>query len=243
MFEKENDLTGKEMVIECPCDSNHKVCVSGMARHLGECRKNVCVSETAICPFNKNHERNVPELNFHKQTCPDKPDDFEVGDDDNQEPEELGVNGGNTEYRKKENGSNFDSNFASDVESTGCLNRRPDGGGIHNHISDKQKNDEKRYETPTQMDELVTKQVHGPCEAVAQNAVIDEPHNHSAATVNERRLSLSESDTASSESETTEASNGAESLDQTTQVQFDYKKFAPSPEEKEDFLKKISQES
>lgn len=248
MFEKENDLDGDERVVVCPNNSNHKVCVSQMARHLGECRKNACVSETAICSFNKNHEINVPELNYHKQTCPDKLEDFEAGDDDCQGKTERGDCGENNKPKEKENDSDFDSNFASDIESTGCFNRKPEGGGIHNHISVKKQNGERNCETPTHTEEeLANEQVYVPCEVVVHNcetAVSEEPPNRSAAI--ERRFSQSESDTASSESElssTTEAGNSSENFEQTPEVlHFDYKKFAPSPEIKEEFLKVISQE-
>ena len=249
MFEEENDLDCNDRIVECPYDSSHQVCLSRMARHLGKCRENFNVSEKAICPFNKNHTVYVPELNYHKQTCPNKAEDFQVESDENQATSEQKENGAISEPQVKENGSGFDSYFASDIESTGCVNGRPEGGGIHNHCSVKQQNDETTCDTPTQKADSASEEVNGRCEIVVEdsetsNSVVvgEQPPNHSAAI--ERQFSQSESDTASSESElsTSEAGNVPESFDQTTQVvHFDYKKFAPSPEEKEEFLKLISQ--
>ena len=72
MSENDQDLAESDQCV-CPYDSSHRSSVPEMEDHLIECRGNVAIGEKAICPFNDQHTIFTPEMDYHKVTCPDKP--------------------------------------------------------------------------------------------------------------------------------------------------------------------------
>ena len=220
--EREEPSSG-EKVIECPYDKDHRVESPRMERHLTECRQLAGPTEKTVCPFNEKHVVYAPEIDYHKAICPERPP----------ESDDTERNGEKSDFcdEQIENESSYPSGETpSKIEKislTGCVGGQNVGVRGNFYPDFEQEGDaDKKPPSVDRADER-----NGECGEESANSETQEPLSRTAAI--EKQLSQSDSDTAE-----TDASVCGES----DQERFDYLKYKPSNEEREEFLKLIGQQ-
>ena len=248
MFESDQDAEDPDQMFLCPYDASHSVTASRMKRHLVKCRKNFLISENAICPFNDQHVICAPEMDYHKLVCPDKPERMDDAEGFNEITQFDGEHASPVDHRLGNSSPEETSHSVGReiaMNSTGCESGLDFVGGIGNCVSLVREIDETgfigdRKATEAQGNERHQNGIREDCvnmedELVPPMAELESPNGNIAI---ERQLEQSESDTASS------GTNGSIGNDEgfSGEERFDYTKYIPSKDLREDFLKLIKQD-
>jgi len=247
MSESEQDLEEADQLFVCPYDSTHSRTIARMGHHLTECRENFSISEKAICPFNDKHAIFAPEMDYHKLVCPDKPTEREINHGNANKCDADGENPTKRLFGSFSSGTTF--SFSScETTATGCESGLHLVGGIRNCDSFIGETDESGTITFHSDPELTPngeKQqpqngLNGDCRDMGENDILlakvelkSPIHNISI----EKQLEQSESDTAPSGTNSSVGTNERISEEE----RFDYTKYIPSKDLREDFLKLIGQ--
>lgn len=246
MSESDQDLEEADQLFVCPYDSAHSFTVARMGHHLTECRENFSISEKAICPHNDKHAIFAPEMDYHKLVCPDKPPQKELNHENG-----TNADGGNPTkplFGSFSSGTSF--SFSScETTATGCESGLHLVGGIRNCDSFIGERDESgpvifhsdRELAPNGENQQPQNGLNeGCCDMGANGLVLPivelKSPNHNISI--EKQLEESESDTASSG---TNSSIGTDERLSESEERFDYTKYIPSKDLREDFLKLIGQ--
>lgn len=257
MYDEDQDVDDLDRLLVCPYESSHKVTASRMNNHLVKCRKNYELTEPkkAICPFNEQHVIFEPEIETHKILCPERPheltdEDDSSGDENRQDSENEVV----CETNKTKAHTKCCSDLETDKESaeTGCTNGL-EVGGLEDHDVDSTTKDAEETVMMVKSDETT---LNGEAETSPENGANEDKCDSEKDSVNavshmsgfepqddniaiEKQLSQSKANLSSSNengvvNETSMNGHGEEE-------HFDYKKYAPSKEEREEFLKLIKE--
>ena len=244
MSESDQELEEADQLFICPYDSSHSLAIARMGHHLIECRENFPISEKAICPFNDKHAIFAPEMDYHKLVCPERRAENEINHERVNNYEADGGNPAEQLFGSISSGSSF--SFSScETTAAGCESGLHLVGGIRNCDSSIGETDESGMITFQIDPELAPngeKQQprnglkNGCCDDMGENDLvlpIEElkSPNHNISI--EKQLEQSESDTASS------GTNSSIGTDE--EERFDYTKYIPSKDLREDFLKLIGQ--
>lgn len=229
-----------DQTIACPYDNSHRVLPIAMEDHLAKCRETFLATEKTVCPFNNEHVIFVPEIDYHKVVCPERPREDEEKQDASKCNEKD--SSASQDAIEHENGpAKGNSSFQVDKDSaTGCVSGQ-DVGGLGNNISVLGQKDETDREAFCGDQEMESKRARADSSVNEESIESDDtatgvkPLNHKTAI--EKQLSQSDSDSTE-----TDTSGTGESDSQIDRERFDYTKYKPSKEEREDFLKLIGQE-
>lgn len=239
MSESDQDVEDLDQLIICPYDSSHRVTAARMGHHLIKCRENFPISEKAICPFNGKHEIFAPEMDYHRSVCPYKPGEPKIQQDISGD---IDIDGGNTKdklIKSFSSGTTF--NFSScEANATGCKSGLDLVGGIRNFIGEADDTGKIAFNAPNGENQQPQNRLGEDCPDVRENDLVlpivelkSPNHNKSI----EKQLEQSESDTTSSD---TNSSTGKDERF-CEEERFDYTKYIPSKDLREDFLKLIGQ--
>lgn len=238
MSESEQDVEDPDQLVICPYDSSHKVTAARMGHHLIKCRGNFPISEKAICPFNDKHEIFAPEMDYHRSVCPCKPVESEIQQDVN---DSIDTDRGNPKDKLFGSFSSVTSfNFSSgEANATGCESGLDVVGGIRNFIGEADKIGTIVFNEPNgenQHSQNRLGQDHGDMgdTDLVLPTVELKPPNHNKSI--EKQLEQSESDITSKTNSSIESDERF-----CEEERFDYTKYIPSKDLKEDFLKLIGQ--
>ena len=247
MSESDQDLEEADQLFVCPYDFSHRLTIARMGHHLIECRENFSISEKAICPFNDKHAIFAPEMDYHKLICPDKPVENEVRHENGNKHEAEEENPANRLFGSFSSGTTF--SFSScETTATGCESGLHLVGGIRNcdsFIGETDENGTITFHSDPELAPNGEKQQpqngfnEGCCDMVESDLVLPvvelKSPNHNTSI--EKQLEQSESDSVSSGTNSSVGTD--ESLSE--KERFDYTKYIPSKDLREDFLKLIGQ--
>jgi len=232
MSESEQDVEDPDQSVICPYDSSHKVAAARMGHHLKKCRGNFPISEKAICPFNDKHEIFAPEMDYHRSVCPHKLVESETQQDVS---DTIDTDGGNPKDKlfgsfSSETSFNFSSGEAN---ATGCESGLDVVvGGIRNFIGEANELGAIVLNEPNGENQHSRNRVGQDYRDMEENELVLPNHNESI----ERQLEQSESDITCKTNSSTESDESF-----CEEERFDYTKYIPSKDLKEDFLKLIGQ--
>lgn len=238
MSESEQDVEDPDQLVICPYDSSHKVTAARMGHHLMKCRGNFPISEKAICPFNDKHEIFAPEMDYHRSVCPHKPVESEIQQDVN---DTIDTDGG---FPKDKLLGSFSSgtsfNFSSrEANATGCESGLDVVGGIRNFIGEVDEIGTMVFNEPNGENQHAQNRLGQDYRDMEENDLVlpivelkSPNHNKSI----EKQLEQSESDITSKTNSSIESDERF-----CEEERFDYTKYIPSKDLKEDFLKLIGQ--
>ena len=241
MSESDQELEEADQLFTCPYDTTHSLTIARMGRHLIECREKHSISEKAICPFNDKHAIAAPEMEYHKLVCHDKPPENEMNHKGSNKCDEDGENPAKGLFGSFSSRTSF-SLTSCETTTTGCESGLDLVGGIRNCDSSTEETDEDTMISDSELAPNDDKQQardglkDGCCDDMRENDLvlpIEElkSPNHNISI--EKQLEQSESDTASS------GTNSSIGTDE--EERFDYTKYIPSKDLREDFLKLIGQ--
>ena len=238
MSESEQDVEDPDQLVICPYDSSHKVTAARMGHHLKKCRGNFPISEKAICPFNDKHEIFAPEMDFHRSVCSHKPVASKVQQGVN---DTIDTDGGNPKdklFGSFSSGTSY--NFSSgEANATGCESGLDVVGGIPNFIGDTDEIGKIIFNAPNSENQNSQNRLDQDYRDMGENDLVLpivelESANHNKSI--EKQLEQSESDTTSKTNTSIESDERF-----CEEERFDYTKYIPSKDLKEDFLKLIGQ--
>lgn len=251
MYEEDQDVDDLDRLVVCPYDESHRVTATRMNHHLIKCRKNYFVneSEKTKCPFNAEHGVFAQEVEFHKMVCPDKPEfgSEEVDESEGKRPVDKSESVDVDEAEEAKPHMNGESDARTD--ETGCISGLKVGGlKKYSTVSKDEENTVMALENGETAENGEKEETHEngangeeKCDfedrsvnAVSHMAGI-EPQDDNIAI--EKQLSQSNGNVPSSENGILDKNK----MNGCTEEHFDYKKYAPSKEEKEEFLKLIKQ--
>lgn len=254
MYDEDQDVDDLDRLLVCPYESSHKVTASRMNHHLVKCRKNYYVTEKTICPFNDEHMIFEQESETHKILCPDRPDNVtdeaQNSDDKRREGNEI-VDSVEAEETKAHTNCDSDPQTDKALAETGCINGLK-VGGLKDYNIDSTNEDVQGTVMVLNNDEST---VNGETESPQENGANDKKCDLEDVSVNavshmagfepqddniaiEKQLSQSKANLCPS------LENGDVSdttVNGHVEEHFDYKKYAPTKEEKEEFLKLIKE--
>ncbi|XP_001631210.2 dr1-associated corepressor homolog [Nematostella vectensis] len=256
MYEEDQDVDDNERLIQCPYESKHRVKAAGMSDHLVKCReKFLDEGEKTKCPFNPDHLIFAQEMDCHKMLCSDKNGftkncfDDEVKMKESQEEEIVANEATQTEMKPQLNEPSLEADGNS--EKAGCVSGKKVGGieEFYRTVTDEENQTVSTESCEDSIPEIKTsgenrgkegENFGDNSECVVSHMYGSEPQNHNIPI--EKQLPETNSDTESSTDETlsTGVSTEGEQFD-SQEKSFDYKKYAPSKEERDQFLKLISQ--
>lgn len=251
MYDEDQDVDDLDRLLVCPYDEKHSVAATRMNHHLVKCRKNYFVneSEKTKCPFNAEHGIFAQEIEIHKMVCPDRPD---FGSEDVEESEEkrpVDKNESVDVDEAEEAKPHMNGKSDPRTDETGCINGFKVGGlKNYNAVSNDEEATVMALENGETVENGEKEETHEngangeeKCDfedrsvnAVSHMAGI-EPQDDNIAI--EKQLSQSNGNIPSLENGILNENN----MNGCIQEHFDYKKYAPSKEEKEEFLKLIKQ--
>lgn len=240
MSESGQNLENTHPPSSYPCDSSHSVTAAPVGRCMNKCRGEIPIVEKAICPFNETHQSFAEEVD-HKESlyaCESESCKIQQGKSD--------TDGKTQKNRVFESFSSATSLKCKSCEKTetGCESGLEVVGGIRNYNSFASEADESG------------KISHNDPE-IESNGNNQQPRK----TLNEDCLSVSEQTVVSSE-ERLKSTGDMKSIEQRSpqsenatlgslgngesipkEERFDYTKYIPSEDLKEDFLKSIGKPS
>lgn len=236
MSEGDQGVEDLGQLIICPYDSSHRVTAARMGHHLIKCRENFPISEKAICPFNGKHEVFAPEMDYHQSVCPHKSGETKI---QQYISDGIDVNGENPKDKLFGSFSSETSfTFSScEANATGCESGLDPVGGIQNFIEETDETGKIAFNTPNGENRQPQKRLSEDCDDVAANELVLPIVDESASQSIEKQLEQSESDTTSSETNSS-VGNDERFFEE---ERFDYTKYIPSKDLREDFLKLIGQ--
>ena len=234
MSENDQDLAGSEQLLVCPYDSSQRSSVAEMENHLIECRGNV--GEKAICPLNDKHTISTPEMDYQNVRCPEKP----------RESDKRRQNGGkfesNLAARSEKSSENFSAETAFSFEpfeatTTGCESGPRFVGGRRNSDSF---NRETHHSYADDIRTFSDLESNG--EKQETESCLDDSGENYPDQANEEFMSPSRNTAIEKQSDQLESRSSSGNNSSMENVErFDYAKFIPSKDLREDFLKLIGQ--
>lgn len=251
MSESDQDLEEADQLFVCPYNSTHRLTIAQMGLHLMKCRENASITEKAICPFNDKHAILAPEMDYHKLICLDKPTENET----------RHVNGSKLEAEEATPTKRLFGSFSSETTfsfsscetettATGCESGLHLVGGIRNcdsFIDGTNENGANTFHSDSELASNEEKQqplngINGGCctlRSEDESVLIEELKSPSRNLSTEKQLEQSKSDSLSCEGSNSRSMGSDERLSE--EERFDYTKYIPSKDLREDFLKLIGQ--
>ena len=238
MSESEQDVEDPDQLVICPYDSSHKVTAARMGHHLMKCRENFPISEKAICPFNDKHEIFAPEMDFHRSVCLHKPVESKIQHDVNDTIDTDGGNSNDKLFGSFSSGTSFNIS-SGEANATGCESGLDVVGGIQNFMGEADEIGTIVFNAPNGENQHSQNRLGQDYRDMGENDLVlpivelkSPNHNKSI----EKQLEQSESDTTSKTNSSIESDERF-----CEEERFDYTKYIPSKDLKEDFLKLIGQ--
>lgn len=242
MSESEQDVQEGDQSFVCPCDPSHRLPVAEKEKQLIECKGNVAIDEKAICPFNDKHAIFATEMDYHDLKCPDN-------------PRENGIrlqNGNKVEASeatpKKQLFDVFSSTTTYSVTScetasTGCESGLRLVGGIRSCDSLIGETDGSDANAIHSYPDLVSNGERQSADDGFHEGCYDDSREIDPIQVNEGLMSSTHNTLIEKQLEELESdlSSGTNSSAMETVERFDYTKYIPSKDLREDFLKLIGQ--
>ena len=242
MSESDESFESAGQPIIYPCDSSHSETAASMGRNMNKCREELPISEKAICPFNDKHESFAPEMDCHKLVCPYTSQKYKIQQDSSNRCDGDGESHKSQEFGSFSSATTF--KFSSS-EATGCESGLDVVGGIRNYdsfISEADETGAMAHDDPelasNGKNQQPQKTLSGDCLRMTENGVASSIVGLESTNDNksiEKRLRQLESDTVCSE--TNSCMGNSENFGK--EERFDYTKYIPSEDLKEDFLKSI----
>ena len=237
MSESDQDVEDLDQLVICPYDSSHRVTAARMGHHLIKCRENFPISEKAICPFHGKHKIFAPEMDYHRSVCSYKPGETKKQPKVSDNIDSDGGNPKDKLFGSFSSGTTF--NFSScGANATGCESGLHVVGGIRNFIAEADETGTIPLNAPNGQNQQPQNRLGEHCRDMGKDdsvlTIVElKSPNHNKSI--EKQLEQSESDTTSSE---TNSSIGNEER-LCEEERFDYTKYIPSKDLREDFLKLI----